>query len=250
MVQIQLVSDLHIEYKNDSVPDPLDFITPSAEILVLAGDIGSLYKYNQLKLFLEKLCTHYTYVLFVPGNHEFYKINDTSLPLFVLMNKLFQLSKEIPNLIVLNKSSVQIDDVCIIGCTLWSEPMVNIPPFIVRINGFNNHVYKNKHIADLKYIENMISYCNENKLKLVVVTHYLPTYDVIPEYKKEKKYISLYASHLDHLLTKDKVHIWMAGHIHHNFDYITENGTRLVGNQLGKPRDNISDYKKNLVIDV
>ena len=188
MINLQLVSDLHIEYKNDNVPDPLSLITPSAEILVLAGDIGSLYKYEQLKLFLTKLCTHYTYVLYIAGNHEYYKINDhDSLPLYVLMNKLTQLGKEIDNLIILNRSSVQIDDICIIGCTLWSDPMIRIPPFIVRINGFNNNVYKNKHISDLKYIENMINYCQEHKLKLIVVTHYLPTYDAIPFKKRGHK---------------------------------------------------------------
>ena len=28
--QIQIASDLHIEYKNNEVPDPLDYITPVA----------------------------------------------------------------------------------------------------------------------------------------------------------------------------------------------------------------------------
>ena len=42
----------------------------------------------------------------------------------------------------------------------------------------------------------------------------------------------------------------MAGHIHSNFDYITTQGTRLIGNQLGKPKDNITDYKKDLVITI
>ena len=44
MTSIQIASDLHIEFKNDDVPDPLNYITPTANILILAGDIGSLYK--------------------------------------------------------------------------------------------------------------------------------------------------------------------------------------------------------------
>ena len=35
MVTVQIASDLHIEYKNNNIPNPLDFITPSADILIL-----------------------------------------------------------------------------------------------------------------------------------------------------------------------------------------------------------------------
>lgn len=63
MTKFQIVSDLHIEYKNTDVPDPLSLITPSAEILILAGDIGSFYQYDQLKKFLSKLCPHFKIVI-------------------------------------------------------------------------------------------------------------------------------------------------------------------------------------------
>ena len=43
MTSFQLASDLHIEYQNNRV-NAFDFITPTADILILAGDIGSLYK--------------------------------------------------------------------------------------------------------------------------------------------------------------------------------------------------------------
>jgi predicted phosphodiesterase len=59
MTSFQIVSDLHIEYKNNEIPDPLTLITPTSEILILAGDIGSLYKIKQLQGFLEKLCIHF-----------------------------------------------------------------------------------------------------------------------------------------------------------------------------------------------
>ena len=65
MVELQIASDLHIEYKNDDIPDPLDYITPNADILILAGDIGSLYKINQLEGFLIKICQYFKYVIYV-----------------------------------------------------------------------------------------------------------------------------------------------------------------------------------------
>ena len=56
MVRVQIVSDLHIEYKNDNIPDTDSIIEPNADILILAGDIGSLYKAEQLYGFLENIC--------------------------------------------------------------------------------------------------------------------------------------------------------------------------------------------------
>ena len=72
----QIASDLHIEYKNDEPCNPLKFITPSADILILAGDIGSFYKMNQLKTFLTELCCYFLLVIYVPGNNEYYNVNE------------------------------------------------------------------------------------------------------------------------------------------------------------------------------
>ena len=250
MVKFQIVSDIHIEYKSNEVPDPLTLITPSADILVLAGDIGSFYKLDQLKSFLQKLCPYFKVVLYVSGNHEYYKQQGYQPETMrVLLKRFINIEKSINNLYVLNRSCAQIGDVCIVGCTLWSKPAIHIPNFIVRIQGMNTNLYTQKFNSDLEYIKRMTTYCAKKQLKLLVVTHHCPTYSVITS-KKKYKYISLYASHLDDLLTQDKVHTWVCGHIHSNFDLITEGGTHLIGNQKGKPKDKIIDYKKDLIISV
>ena len=249
MVTFQIVSDLHIEYKTNNNHNPLDYIKPVSDVLILAGDIGSLYKMDQLTFFLEKLCPHFQIVLYIPGNHEYYVVPDTpSERMNVLVNRLYEIETTINNLYILNKSSVRIGNICIAGCTLWSNPETIIPKFIVRIHEITTKIYKEKHQSDLRYINKMIDYCDENNLKLVVVTHYPPTYDVLNGAKKRKKFISLYASHLDELLTSKKVHTWICGHIHKNFDYITKNGTHLVSNQKGKPHDKITDFSNNFTI--
>lgn len=252
MVKFQIASDLHIEYKNDEVPDPLSLITPSADILILAGDIGSFYKHNQLKSFLESLCPHFKIVIYVPGNVEYYRVRGRRpLKMQQLLRRFMTLERSIGNLYVLNRSSVRIDDVCIVGCTLWSKPFVNIPRFIVRIHGINTGIYEQKHEEELKYIQKMIEYCKNKDLKLLVVTHHCPSYSVITKKKKRKdKYVSLYASDLDYLLNSECVHTWVCGHIHINFDLVTQGGTHLVGNQKGKPKDYICDYNKKLIIEV
>ena len=252
MVDLQIASDLHIEYKNDDIPDPLDYITPSADILILAGDIGSLYKIEQLEGFLVKLCVHFKYVIYVPGNQEYYTFNEyVPVNMNLLLNRLYKIEQNIKNLYVLNKSSIMIENICITGCTLWSDLKITIPKFIVRIHGINNEIYTNKFNSDLKYIKKMIDYCDNNNFKLVVVTHYCPSYTVTNDCKKRDKYISLYTSNLDYLLDTNKIHTWICGHIHTNFDYLhKQDGTRIVGNQKGKPKDKIEDYSKNFLVKI
>ena len=52
-MKLQLASDLHLEYSDSDIPN---LIIPEGDILVLAGDIGSLYNLKQLKSFFNYYC--------------------------------------------------------------------------------------------------------------------------------------------------------------------------------------------------
>lgn len=242
-VTIQFCSDLHIEYKNDDVPNPLDYITPSASILILAGDIGSLYKFSQLKDFMVQLCKHFKIVLYIPGNHEWYHHSDRKVDIEYLENLLNSLPTYIENLIIMNRNSVVIDKYCIIGATLWSQPLDTIPSYIVKIKNMNTKLYAKMHNTDLKYIKKMLTYSDEKGLVPIVVTHHAPTSDVLI---KSKNFSWLYASDLDYLFTQN-IKLWIFGHTHQNYDN-DKNGTRLVSNQKGKPKDKVQNFKKDFTI--
>jgi len=247
---LQVVSDIHIEYNNDENVDPLSIITPSADILVLAGDIGSFYKYTQLHSFLSGIVDHFKHVIYVPGNHEYYTPpNYTSMSLKEIDEVKNKIGCAFPNLSLLDKDSVRIGDYCIVGATLWSDIKCELPKFIVRINQMTTQLYKNKFTEDSNYIKGMINHCRENNLKMICVTHHPPTEKVLYKTnKKREKYRSLYASDLEYLLDGDVVETWMCGHVHKNFDFMSEKGCRVLGNQKGKPKDNITDFKRDLVI--
>ena len=72
-VKIQLLSDLHLEVHPHFVPMP----APGADLLVLAGDVGSYQGGSLLKdddFGLGRFSPRYgwpTPVLYVPGNHEY-----------------------------------------------------------------------------------------------------------------------------------------------------------------------------------
>ena len=247
-MEIQIASDLHLEYYNETNPH---LIEPTAPILILAGDIGNLYKHLQLKDFLEKICPKFKAVLYVPGNHEYYTMRDIEpLPFYKLDFRLREIENSIDNLYVLRQTCLKINGIYFIGCTLWSYFIPpRLPPFIIRIKGFNKKKYNELHYRDVAYIKKMIFYCKKNNAPLVVITHHLPTYSVANK-KGNDRFRSLYFSNLDYLLKKENIHTWICGHLHTNFDIITPQGTRLVSNQRGKPKDEITNYSKNFTITI
>lgn len=243
-MRVQVVSDLHIEFEKGT-PDPLTYITPSADILVLAGDIGSLYKYDQLLEFLRRLSPHFKSILYVAGNHEYYKqLKIQPLSFGELNARLYDLETEIDNLYILDRSCKMINDVYFVGITLWSKTPF-LPPY-VRISGFNTEIYNTMNERDVQYLDRTISqYKGE---KLVVISHYCPS--LMCKRGPTQDDYQLYVNEgLDHFFTSDQVHTWISGHIHENFDITSSGGTRLVGNQKGKGNP-IAGFSKEFVIEI
>ncbi len=117
MTKIQLLSDLHLEAHPNWVAQP----APGADVLVLAGDIGSYQAGSQL---LDNdfglgrfspLSGWPTPVLFVPGNHEY-----DGLDFDVADARLRETCHRL-GLIWLERESVVLDGVRFVGTTLWSD---------------------------------------------------------------------------------------------------------------------------------
>ena len=180
---------------------------------------------------------------------HYYYINEyEKLPLPELESRLESLQNNIPNLHILNCNSILINNLCIAGCTLWTKPECKIPKFIVKIPEFNNTNYFNQHKTHLKYISKIMKYCKDKDHELLMVTHHPPTYDVLKDTKKRKKFVSLYSTNLDYLLDKKFVRNWICGHTHHNFDFYSKKGCRILSNQMGKSKDNINNYNNSFVL--
>lgn len=73
-MKIQYASDLHLEFGENSKWLKDNPLIPSADILVLAGDIGylgdAIYRTHP---FWDWASQNYKQVIVVPGNHELYK---------------------------------------------------------------------------------------------------------------------------------------------------------------------------------
>ncbi len=116
-MKIQLLSDLHLEAHPHFAPLP----APGADVLVLAGDIGSYQEGSALEdadFGLARFSPKHgwpTPVLFVPGNHE-YDAQD-----FDVAHQRLQGICERLGITWLEREVVQLHGVRFIGTTLWSD---------------------------------------------------------------------------------------------------------------------------------
>ena len=143
---------------------------------------------------------------------------------------------------------MKIDNYYIIGTTLWSDIKIDVPKHIVKIHGMNRYVYEQKFFNSLKFLRTQIEKCKEKNGKAIVITHYLPSFSLLPVQKVNALYASLYASNLDWLI-QEPVKLWIYGHSHICKDTVI-NGVRVVSNQKGKGNEGVENYEKNFVIEI
>ena len=119
-MNIQLLSDLHLEAHPHFVPEP----APGADVLVLAGDVGSYQEGSQLAdqdfglarfSPLPQGAGWPTPVLFVPGNHE-YDAQDFDEAHARLRSTCDRLG-----IAWLERETLVMQDVRFVGTTLWSD---------------------------------------------------------------------------------------------------------------------------------
>ena len=119
-MRLQILSDLHLETHPHFQPQP----APGADVLVLAGDVGSYQQGSRLTdehFGLERFSplpqfAHWpTPVIFVPGNHEYDNLD------FDEAHARLRRSCDELGLIWLERETLVMDDVRFIGTTLWSD---------------------------------------------------------------------------------------------------------------------------------
>ncbi|MBF5005243.1 metallophosphoesterase [Diaphorobacter caeni] len=119
-MRLQFLSDLHLETHPRFQPSP----APGADVLVLAGDVGSYQQGSRLTdeyFGLERFSplpqfAHWpTPVIFVPGNHEYDGLD------FDEAHERLRRSCDKLGLIWLERETLEMTGVRFIGTTLWSD---------------------------------------------------------------------------------------------------------------------------------
>src|SRR6187200_2378233 len=116
-MKIQLMSDLHLEVQPDFRPTP----ARGAELLVLAGDIGSYQSSSRLTdtdFGLARFSPRHgwpTPVLYVPGNHEY--DNDD----FDQVHARLRATCDALGIQWLERETLVVEGVRFVGTTLWAD---------------------------------------------------------------------------------------------------------------------------------
>ena len=245
-MKLWIFSDLHLEIA--PLKEPLQ--VPDADICIVAGDVTS----NGILPSINWLATHigpHMPVVFVAGNHEFYK--SFLLPSLDAATKIGSGT----GVYFLENSCATINDIVFCGATLWTDFDLFGPEWRemamrrvkVEINDYRKiglrkepfqrlrpgHTHR-KHLESRRFIEQCIEH-NRGK-KIVVVTHHAPSVKSVDRKYRADIVTTAFASDLDGLVETKQPALWVHGHVHHQVDYLIGR-TRVVANPRGYP-DEIS----------
>ena len=253
-MKIQLLSDLHLESHPHFVPEA----APGADLLVLAGDIGSYQSGSLLRdpdfglARFSPLHGWPTPVLFLPGNHEYDGLD------FDLAHDRLRETCERLGMVWLEREVVRMAGVRFIGTTLWSDfdalapasgdPGATLTTLLrARDKAFraaNYYLRKNtsmrggapmlaqqlreQGLVCQQWLRTALAQaCPE---PTVVVTHFAPSLkSADPRYGLTPGTAG-FCNSLDELLLQ--ADLWLHGHLHAPSDYVHQ-GCRVVANPLG-----------------
>lgn len=236
-MSFQIISDVHLEHLDSEFPGLRAYIIPSADNLIIAGDLGVLGS-NAYMQFVKEASCEFREVVIILGNHEFYSNDfDGVQHYFVGMNSMFS------NVHFLNNSCVEIEGVVVIGTVLWShvpdesrhkiETGMNDYTYIRKGNEplrvrHTNEAFKNNVV----FLYDSIIRAMAKKLPVVVVTHHLPCMEAISEQYKYSELNPAFVTDLSHIVRCGAVSAWVHGHSHDFMD-VTVGECRVVRNPVG-----------------
>jgi predicted phosphodiesterase len=238
-IKFGYISDCHLEFAKRLfyIPEKLDF-------LIFAGDTHRSPK-NAQKVIKELRAETELPIIYICGNHEFYGRTFPNA-----YNEYKKILKKIPDVHFLEKDTIVINGVRILGTTLWSD-----------ISNPMNELYAKAAMNDYRYIYNsknskkcispsdttkaflknkkwIISILKENfDGPTIVVTHHLPTFQVVNPQYKNNPVTSAYASALDDILVAFAPDVWIYGHSHSGLS-MRIGKTEVLTNPIGYPGEN------------
>lgn len=253
--KIQIFSDIHGEGWTD--PKFIwKFVKPKAPIAVVAGDIHSK-KFEQQ---LTEIATQFKLVIATYGNHEWYgrdiswKHDPALLP---------------DNVKVLSPGVHETDNIVFIGATLWTDfknrDWVVMHSAKNMINDFRvirsyNYAHKftplmaaERHEYEKDYIKLMVEKYRNCGKKIVIVTHFMPSYTLIHNRWKTNTNNTLnyyFSAQCDDLISAANAAAFISGHTHDAYDKKLGD-VRCVCNPLGYPGErtkNNSPYKDKVIL--
>lgn len=232
---IQYLSDLHLEFKENKRFIEENPIVPSADILLMAGDILPIRQLRNEHAFLDQLSAQFKTVFWVPGNHEYYH---AGLKTFGRSMK----SQLRDNVFMVNNTQEIISGVRFVFSTLWTNISdAHAWEIQSRLNDFSVIEVDNRPLSVYQYNalhDDSLNFLKEALLHpsqepVIVVTHHVPTYMHYPDQYKGDVLNEAFAVELHDLIDDHGPDYWIFGHHHCNVPEFSIGKTRMLTNQLG-----------------
>ena len=253
-MKIQYCSDLHADMGHQPNYLENNTIVPSADTLILAGDIhrASLEANNQIFNWLSQ---NFKTVYWLPGNHEFYN--------GVNVNKFKEICHPVrENVFLINNKSITFpeEDLTIFFSMLWSKlDPINAHMvehgmndfYLIKVDGkiLNIALYDYLYQTHWDWLQNAIK--NDKSGKKVVVTHHCPSKLCNHPDFEHSPLNSGFMTDLTDYIEKSNIDYWIYGHTHRNMPEITIGKTKLITNQFcyhfaGEGKD----YQKDKIFEI
>lgn len=252
--RLWVLSDLHHEF--DDVPPPLD-IPADADVCVFAGDLLDRGGQRSLDYLAEQIAPHLP-VVFVPGNHEYYKAGLTE-------GRHLMRTANLPGVYVLDDDLVVIAGTRFIGATLWTDfcldggREMNAHAAQSMMNDYRaialqRNPWKRLTPTDTERLHWESRRFIADALRIpfdgptVVVTHHAPHPGSVHPRFKGSMLNAAFASDMTDLIEAVGPPLWVHGHMHDGVDYVVGE-TRILANPKGYFAENPT-YDPALVIDL
>jgi predicted MPP superfamily phosphohydrolase len=243
MPTVTYLSDIHLEFYDRTLPRGIDM--KGGDILCLAGDIGCPES-RLYVTFLAYVAPLFKYVFVITGNHEYYKTSTHPLKTIQNINqKLTENCKHFRNVHFLSESSFYIPEynMNVLGTTLWTggeadrDDMYQYNDFRM-IHDMSLEGYMQRlHETSLLFLKDELQKHKHDGSKVLVLTHHLPSFQLIAPQYKDRGMNHLFATNLDDLFRDYTIHHWICGHSHCHVQKTIEN-TKVWMNPVGYPREN------------
>jgi len=247
-MRIHILSDLHLEFGSFTPPDA------HADLVVLAGDVDIGVKGVRWA----KQAFPQVPVIYVPGNHEYYRQAFPSL-----LEKLHAEAHG-SSVRVLERDAVEISGITVLGCTLWTDfalhgdsligeriaasvmtdyKLIRVSPHYRRLRPRDT---ASVHRASVDWLRNEAA---AQRGRQIMVSHHAPSALSLSQEERVDLASAAYASNLESLIQDLRPALWVHGHLHHRCDYRVGE-TRVICNPRGYAQEPCSDFDPNLVLEI
>jgi predicted phosphohydrolase len=248
-MKLHILSDIHLEFWDFELPQT------DADVIILAGDTAP----GMAGIKWAKNAFYGKPVIYINGNHEYYR---NTYP--KLIQKMREFTSD-PGIVFLENDAFVVDDVQILGCTLWTDFNLhgNAPIAVLdaqmAMNDFklirnSKRNYSRLHPNDTRVAFRESIYWLEGRLKqpyrkTVVITHHAPSIHSIDKEYRNHRLAPAFASDLSGFILANGPDLWIHGHIHRAVDYhIGE--TRIICNPRGYPGEKNTGFTPGLVVEI